>query len=187
QEFVRRHVSARRWGRVWDIGCNTGTFSKLCMPHADQVVSMDGDAIAIEKLYRQQRKDKTGNLTPMVMDLANLSPNQGWLGVERKSVEARGTPDFLLCLALIHHMVISANIPLRSYIEWLRGLKAAIVLEFVGREDEMTRKLLRNKTKQHDDYTQENFERVVLEMFTIKEAMPLKGGLRTIYYLEPKA
>lgn len=186
QAFVRRHIEARRWGRVWDIGCNTGTFSKICMPHADQVVSMDGDAMAIEKLYREQKRDKNGNLTPLIMDLANLSPGQGWRGVERKSLEARGTPDFLLCLALIHHMVISANIPLRSYVEWVRSLDAAVIIEFVGRDDEMTRKLLKNKTKQHDDYTQENFEAVVSEMFTIKEAMPLKGGLRTIYYLEPR-
>jgi len=186
QDFVRRHVAARRWGRVWDIGCNTGTFSRICMPHADEVVAMDGDAIAIEKLYREQKKDKAGNLTPLVMDLANLSPNQGWLGAERKSIEARGRPDFLLCLALIHHMVIAANIPLRSYIEWVRSLGAATIIEFVGRDDDMTRKLLKNKTKQHDDYTQANFEAVVAEMFTIKEALPLKGGLRTIYYLEPR-
>ena len=186
QDFVARHAGARRWGRVWDIGCNTGTFSRIAAPHADQVVAMDGDAMAIEKLYRRQKADKGANITPLVMDLANLSPSQGWRGVERKSLEARGTPDLLLCLALIHHMVISANIPLRSYIEWVRGLNAATVLEFVGRDDEMTRKLLRNKTKQHDDYTQENFEAVVGEMFVIREAMPLKGGLRTIYYLEPK-
>jgi hypothetical protein len=186
QAFVQQHVGKKRWARVWDIGCNTGTFSKLCSPHADQVLSIDGDAMAIEKLYRDRRRDKTGNLTPIVMNLANLSPNQGWRGVERKSLETRGRPDFLLCLALIHHMVISANIPLRSYIEWVRSLGAATILEFVGRDDEMTRKLLMNKTKTHDDYTQENFEAVVSEMFTIKEALPLKGGLRTIYYLEPK-
>ena len=68
----------------------------------------------------------------------------------------------------------------------MRSLDSAVILEFVGPEDEMTRKLLKNKANQYDDYNEQNFLAIVQEMFVVKDSMPLKGGKRTIYYLEPK-
>jgi len=185
KDFILKYISRKRWPQVWDIGCNTGTFSRLCSSHADMVLSIDGDHLAIEKLYQQQKSERESNILPLIMNLANISPAHGWQGRERKSLEERGTPDFLLCLALIHHMVISANIPLQYFINWIRGLDSAVVLEFVGPEDEMTQHILKNKVNQYAEYTQENFETIVAGMFTIVESIPLKGGLRMLYYLEP--
>lgn len=184
--FVTKHVQQRRWSLAWDLGCNTGTFSKLCSPYSDTVVSMDGDWLAIERLYQRQKKEAEGNILPLVMNLSNVSPNHGWQGKERKSLVDRGKPDLVLCLALIHHMAISANIPMREFLEWLRSLGAATILEFVGPEDEMTRQLLRNKVNQYSDYTVENFEREVKKLFQIGGQIALKGGKRCLYYLEPK-
>ena len=186
KDFIQKHIGTKRWSQVWDIGCNTGTFSRLCSPHADTVLAIDGDSLAIEKLYQQQKLEPKSNILPLIMNLANISPAQGWQGRERRSLEQRGTPDFLLCLALIHHMVISANIPIRDFITWIRGLNSVVVLEFVGPEDEMTRHILKNKVNQYAEYTQDNFESIVREMFTIGESIPLKGGSRTLYYLQPK-
>ena len=187
QAFVQRHVEKKHWGMIWDIGCNTGTFSKLCSPFADSVLSIDGDAMAIEKLYQQQKREEKSNILPLIMNLGNLSPNQGWRGQERKALEERGTPDFLLCLALIHHMVISANIPMRDFLAWIRSLDSDVILEFVGPEDEMTQHLLKNRVNQYTDYTEENFDSIASEMFTIVEKMPLKSGRRQIYYLQPQS
>ena len=185
--FVERNVSIRRHSMVWDLGCNTGTFSKICSPHADYVVAMDGDAVTIEKLYSRLHVREVANVLPLVMNLTNTSPAQGWMGRERKTVEERGKPDFVLCLALIHHMVISANIPLRSYIEWIRGLCGSAIIEFVGPEDEMTQKLLQNRVNQYADFNERNFLAIAGEMFTVRDSMALKGGRRTIYCLDPKA
>ena len=187
KDFIQKYVGSKHWPQVWDIGCNTGTFSRLCSPHTDTVLAIDGDSLAIEKLYQRQKLEAESNILPLIMNLANISPAQGWQGRERASLEQRGTPDFLLCLALIHHMVISANIPIRDFITWIRGLSSAVVLEFVGPEDEMTQHLLRNKANQYAEYTRDNFESIVKEMFVIGESIPLKGGSRTLYYLEPKA
>ncbi len=186
KDFIQKHIGKKHWPQVWDIGCNTGTFSRLCSPHAGTVLAIDGDSLAIEKLYQQQKLEAESNILPLIMNLANISPAQGWHGRERKSLEQRGTPDFLLCLALIHHMVISANIPIRDFVGWIRGLNSAVVLEFVGPEDEMTQVLLKNKVDQYAEYTQDNFESIVGEVFTIVESIPLKGGVRTLYYLETK-
>lgn len=185
EAFVRKHAGARRWKRVWDIGCNTGTFSKICSPQADGVVAMDFDATAVDFLYSRLKSDKFDNILPLVMNVANVSPAQGWRGQERKALEQRGTPELLLCLALIHHVVISANIPMRSFIEWIRSLNTAAVIEFVTPQDEMTQQILKGRVNQYDDYTEDNFRSIVSEMFTIKDSAPLKGGLRRIFYIEP--
>ena len=55
-----------------------------------------------------------------------------------------------LCLALIHHVVIGANIPLASFIDWLAALGGELVIEFVGREDDKVCTLLRKPDAQQN-------------------------------------
>ena len=92
----------------------------------------------------------------------------------------------MLCLALIHHVRISANIPNRLFLKWLRSLQAEVVLEFVNREDEMVIKLLTNKKEQYDDYNLEQFVAEAGQLFTIADRQPLKAGKREIFYLKPR-
>lgn len=185
-EFVDRHVRARRWPLVYDLGCNTGTFSRLCSEYADRIVAIDQDELAVDTLYRRTKPLQPGNITPLVMRLSNTSPDQGWRGRERKSFERRAGPDLILCLALIHHMVISANIPMRDFLEWIFEFGATVILEFVGPEDEMTLQLLRNRRSVHPGYTQHDFESIAGSMFDILDSAPLKSGRRRIYLLQPK-
>jgi SAM-dependent methyltransferase len=181
--FVRQVAATRRWRLVWDLGCNTGTFSRIAAEHADYVVAMDGDWMAIERLYREQasRPDRD-RILPLVVNLADPSPGQGWLGRERRSLPDRGRPDLTLCLALIHHIVIGANIPMRDFIGWLASLGTSLVIEFVSREDEMVQTLLRNKDDQYADYQPEVFETALAEYFEIADHRLLKGGKRSIYF-----
>ena len=183
--FVQKWVSDNRRKLVWDIGCNTGTFSRLCSPHCDAVVAIDGDHNAVEQLYLREKEAGGRKILPLVMDLANLSPNQGWRGNERKAFDQRRKPDLVICLALIHHIAISSNVPIRSFIGWLRSLGAHVILEFVAREDDMVLKLLINKKEQNTDYNVENFDAAVSEFFKVKDSQELKGRHRKILYLEP--
>ena len=185
KDFVLRHAAARRPGLTWDLGANTGAFSRLAARHSRTVVALDADRDAVELLYREVRKSGPQNVTPLVMDLANLSPGQGWAGRERRAFDRRGNPDLALCLALIHHMRVTANIPLPLFIGWLRSLDAALILEFVGRGDEMFQKLLENKQEDYADYTAENFEAEIRRHFAVRDRLKLKGGLRELFLLEP--
>ena len=186
--FVRDAASLRRWRRVWDLGCNTGTFSRIVSEHADYVVAMDGDWMAIGHLYQSQKECPDRHaILPLVVNLSDPSPGQGWQGVERKSLPDRGKPDLTLCLALIHHIVISANIPMADFIRWLADLDTALVIEFVGRDDEMVEMLLRNKDDQYGDYRLDVFETLVAEHFDIRDSRSLKGGKRSIYFALPRS
>jgi SAM-dependent methyltransferase len=186
KDFVAKHVAGVERGCTWDIGCNTGTFSRLAGEKSDYVISLDGDHNAVEQLYLKEKKNPNSKILPLVMNIANLSPGQGWAGLERLAFDQRQKPDLVLCLALIHHIRISANIPNRMFLQWLRSLQAEVILEFVNRDDEMMIKLLTNKKEQYADYNLEQFTAEAAQFFIIADRQPLKAGKREIFYLKPR-
>ena len=185
KQFVAKAAQTRRWTRVWDLGCNTGTFSRIAAEHADCVVSMDADHLAIERFYRELKAENNTHILPLVSNLAEPSPGLGWRGAERKRLDDRGKPELTLCLALIHHVVISANVPLAEFIDWLASLNSALVIEFVNKDDEMVKTLLRNKQDIYSDYTLENFERVLGQYFQVQDEHTFASGTRKIFFAIP--
>ncbi len=184
--FVEKHASARRPDLLWDLGANTGEFSRVAARHSGLVVAVDSDHQAVDALYREARDAGDANTIPLVMDLANLSPGQGWAGRERAAFDARRSPDMVLCLALVHHVRVSANIPVALFLEWLRGLDAPAIVEFVGRDDEMFSTLIQHKSEDYADYTAENFRAEAESRFTVEDSALLKGGKRELLLLEPR-
>ena len=184
--FVEKHTDTHRPRLLWDLGANTGTFSRIAARHSEIVVAVDGDHESVDVLYRRARESRQPNIVPLVMDLANPSPGQGWAGRERASFVERRQPDMALCLALIHHLRVSANVPVSRLAEWLRSLNATVIVEFVGRDDEMFAKLVGNKGEDYADYTAENFEFELARRFTVEDRLQLKAGKREMLLLAPK-
>lgn len=182
ERFVQTAMSGPRRSLVWDLGCNTGNFSRIAAANADYVVAMDSDHLTVERLYQSLKAEKTGGILPLVCDLADASPNLGWRGLERKSLADRGRPSLTFCLALIHHIVIGANIPLREFIDWLAGLGTDLVIEFVTKGDPMVKALLRNKRDDYADYELPLFERWLAERFQIVAQEPLESGTRVLFH-----
>ena len=186
KDFVHRHTSTLRPHLTWDLGANTGVFSRIAARHSDTVVAVDGDQDAVDMLYHDNLETGDQNIIPLVIDLANLSPNQGWAGRERAAFEERGSPDMILCLALLHHMRVSANIPLAHFVEWLRGLDATVIVEFVDRNDEMFLELIEGRSHDYTDYTAEHFQMEMDRYFTIRDRLQLKDGKREMLLVEPR-
>lgn len=185
-EFVRRVTHSRPWSTVWDLGCNTGAFSRIAAENATTVVAMDTDALVVERFYQALKAEGDTQILPLVSNLADPAPNLGWRGRERQALEQRAKPELILCLALIHHLVISANIPLHEFIQWLTELEAAIIIEFITRDDPMVQTLLRHKEDHYADYETGYFEQCISAAFTVVERQPLASGTRILYYGQPK-
>lgn len=186
-EFVRQAVHSRRWDLVWDVGCNTGTYSRIAAENAGLVVAMDADHLAVEKLYRQLRAEPSSqghNILPLVNNLVDPSVGLGWRGTERKALADRGRPDLLLALALIHHLVIGHGVPLREVLASFAGLGTALVIEFVTKQDPMVQKLLRGRRDNYADYELDVFERQLHELFQVVRSVPLQSGTRYLYFAE---
>jgi hypothetical protein len=57
-----------------------------------------------------------------------------------------------------------------------------LIIEFPSENDIRVKQLLRNKRPGiHDDFTTENFERILGEHFTVAQRIELGGGTRTMY------
>jgi hypothetical protein len=186
QAFVVDAARERRWKTAWDIGCNTGEFSRIVAPNADIVLALDSDEGAVERLYENVRDEGIENIVALVYDLTNPSPALGWRVRERAALADRRPADLVLALGIIHHIVLGANIPLGDFVDWLAGMNAAIVLEFVSKNDEMAEALLRNKPDLHAGYDEHQLRAYLERRFEVRRTQPLKGGLRTLYYAIPK-
>jgi hypothetical protein len=170
-------------GIIWDLGGNTGLFSRLATAGGALAVCFDGDHAAVELNYRDARTEGDGRLLPLVMDLANPSPGLGWANTERLSLADRGPADLVMALALVHHLAIGNNVPLGRVAEWFRSLGAVTVVEFVPKQDPEVRALLVTREDVFPDYTQEAFEVAFGKHFAIEERWPLRGSERTVYVM----
>lgn len=184
--FVERAIQASRPEVTWDLGCNTGRYSRLAASHGSQVVAMDADHLSVERLYLDPTTMEGGQILPVVQDFSDPSPSWGWNQRERGTLESRSAPQLLLCLALLHHMVIGRNIPLDQFVDWLASLKSALVIEFVSREDAMVSKLLLNRSDHYPDYCQNGLESALARHFVIENQVALGAGQRRLYYCNPR-
>jgi hypothetical protein len=187
EDFVRRAVGRRRRRLTWDLGCNDGRYSLIAADDSDLTLALDSDPSVVDALYRSRRAEGDEKVLPLVVDLSNPSPGLGWRNGERSTLIERGRPDMTLCLALVHHLSISNNIPLREVVAWLRSLDSDLVVEFPDRDDKMVDELLRAKgAESHPDYRRETFEALLLDSFEIIDSAELESGTRTLYDARPR-
>ena len=187
EAFVKQAAAETAPRLAWDLGANDGAYSRLVSEHAGHVVAVDSDELVVETLYRALRQERNTTILPLVMNLADASPGLGWRGRERKAFDQRDRPELVLALALLHHLVISAAVPLAEVLDWLRSLDARVVVEFVHPEDGMVERLLANKPAGlHDDYRVDVFETLVGERFTVERQERLPSGTRTLYSVHPR-
>lgn len=181
RRFVEEQARRWSWTDAWDLGCNNGEYSRLVAPHGERVIAMDADHAAVEGLYRRLKSEGPDNILPLVMNLADPSPGLGWRHAERRALAERSRPDLVLALALIHHAVIGAHVPLPDFVAWLGELGGNLVIEFVDRGDPMVKRLLANKDDRYRDYDRDVFEAALDRHFQVEESLELGGGNRILY------
>ncbi len=181
--FVCRFAAAVKPEMIWDIGCNTGDYSKAALESgAANAIGFDFDQLALDAGYARAGEENLSFL-PLFLDAANPPPNQGWAQVERKGLSDRASAQGLLALALVHHLAITKNIPLCDVVDWIVGMAPNGVVEFVPKNDAMVQELLRLREDIFDDYTEDVFvaslERnaEIVEMETVSEA-----GRKLVWY-----
>lgn len=166
-------------GTCWDLGANTGEFSRIAAAQGLETVAWDIDPAAVERAYAA----KDPRVLPLLQDLANPSPNLGWAGAERDSLAARGPVDVVMALALVHHLAIGNNVPLDGVAAYFARLGRRVVVEFVPKEDSQVRRLLASRRDVFPDYHQAGFEAAFAREFQIEAKEPIAGTLRTLYRL----
>ena len=183
ESLVRRLVGATDGDRVWDLGANTGRYSRIAADLGRRVVAFDIDPAAAERHFRRVRAEGRGDILPLVVDLANPSPGLGWANSERRSLANRGEADTLLALALIHHIAIGRNVPLAAISAWFAGLGRQLVIEFVPKDDPMVGHLLASREDVFADYSLEGFRGAFAADWTIVDEAPIPDTVRVLFSL----
>ncbi len=185
--FIQRFAEANKPRQVLDLGCNTGTYSRIAATAGAFVVAADIDPECADHLYEQVNRESL-NILPICLDCANPSPGIGFMNRERASFLDRARFDAVFGLALLHHLLITSRIPLPATRDFFAALtKRWLVLEFVGRSDSMFQHLLALREDIYGNISRQNFEAVYSERFNILERQELPGSDRCLYLLERKS
>lgn len=186
ERFVRDAAALRPRRLAWDLGANRGDYARMLAAASGAVLALDADESAHEGLYRSLRAASEARVTPLVYDLADPSPGLGWRGAERPPLEARARPDFVLALAVLHHLRLTAGVPTAELAAWLGSLGAEAVVEFVAKDDAAAKRLLARKDDRYDDWTAAAFEAALAPRFETLRRAELAGGRRVLYHLRPR-
>lgn len=179
ENIARQHA-----GRLAvDMGANTGRYSALLAPHFGTVVAADIDPLAVERHYVHLRQQGPDNILPLVLDLGNPSPAQGWACEERDAFAPRMQANFVTGLALIHHLVMTAGIPLQRVADYFATLLTAeghVCMEFVPKEDSQVQRLLAARPDIFTDYTLDGFLQAFGQRFTLVSQLSINDSMRTL-------
>jgi len=182
--FVAEFASAVKPSSLWDLGCNTGNYSKVALEAgAEFVIGFDFDEGALENAYLRARTEGL-NLLTLHLDATNPSPCLGWAQQERKGLAERANADALLALAFVHHLAIAKNIPLDYVLDWLVGLAPLGVIEFVPKNDPMVQELLRLREDIFPNYNVQDFESGLLSRARIVKKEQVSSTGRVLYWYD---
>jgi ribosomal protein L11 methylase PrmA len=186
RRLVAEYLEIVRPASLWDLGANTGAFSRLASERGIATIAFDVDPSAVETNYRTMRANGESGLLPLLIDLTNPSPNQGWHHNERLALLQRGPADAVMALALVHHLAIGNNVPLTQVASFLADLGRWAIIEFVPKSDSQVRRLLAAREDIFSDYTVEGFERALNGAFGLRRRDPIIESERTLYLWEKR-
>ncbi len=166
---------------VWDLGANTGVFSRIATEKGIQTLAFDIDPACVEMCYLQAKKRKEEKLLPLRSDLTNPSAAIGWALNERQSFVDRGPADMVMMLALVHHLAVANNVPLGRVAEFARSVCSWLIIEWVPKGDPQVRRLLRTREDIFPDYTQEGFEAEFEKLFDKVASRSVGSDGRVLY------
>ena len=175
----REHLAS-----VWDLGANTGEYSRIAADAGARVIAFDGDHAVVEQHFRAAAERGDDRVLPLFQNLANPSPAIGWAHAERRSFVERGPADLCLALALVHHLAIGGNVPLGRIAELFGAVARRLIIEFVPKDDSQVGRMLALREDVFPDYTEQAFVDAFSEVFTIVRSARIAGTVRTLYLME---
>jgi len=142
----------------------------------------------VDQLWRRARAEHL-NILPLVVNLTRPTPSVGWRNLESASFldRARGSFEGVLMLAVMHHMLVTERIPLDEIMSQAAELTTRwLIIEFIGPEDSMFRRLTRGREELHRGLDRQVFESVAMRRFEIVRSQHLDDTHRWLYLLRKR-
>ncbi len=186
KQIVSEFLESVKPKTTWDLGANTGNYSRIAAEKGISTISLDFDPAVVEQAYQWVREHDEENILPLYLDITNPTPAIGFENNEREALLQRPKPDVVMALALIHHLAIGANLPLSRLASFFADMSKNLIIEFVPKDDPQTQRLLVSREDVFPDYTQEEFEKEFGIYFLTVKKVPLTNSKRTLYLFKKK-
>jgi SAM-dependent methyltransferase len=185
QAFVRDALLRAQPQQVLDLGANTGVYSRIAASLGASVVAWDTDLGASERNWKEAA-EKRLPIQPLIADPARPTPPTGWRNREWLGLldRAQGRFDCVMMLGLIHHLLVTDQIPLREVAALLRDLTARwAIVEWVPATDPRFAELVRGRDELYAHLNEAELLAALGKHFSIETQQRLKNG-RTLFLLE---
>jgi SAM-dependent methyltransferase len=176
QKFVREALAAAQPHHVLDLGANTGVYSRIAAECGAEVVAWDTDLEATEENRREAQRLGQA-VTTLIANPAWPTPAAGWRNAESFALldRANGRFDCVMMLGLIHHLLLSEQIPLAEIVALLRELTTSwAIVEWVPASDPRFVDLLRGREDLYSHLDEAAFSVAIENHFTtvLRETLP---------------
>ena len=165
--------------RVLDVGANTGEYSVLAAQAGAEVVALERDEAAAERLYRMSVAKDGLSIQTIHADLARPTPAVGWENEESTGLLARlaGKFDMVLMLAVLHHLLLLEQIPLGEIVTLVHRLTTRwLVVEWVPATDTMYQSLMRGRDALYGGIGEADLMAACDGRFTLTKRLTLGNG-----------
>ncbi len=183
--WIREVLEEFRPTTVLDVGANTGEFSAMAATCGAEVVALERDAVAAERIARMGAAKKL-RIQTIHADLARPTPAVGWENRESSALLPRleGQFEMVMLLAVIHHLLLLEQIPLRSIVKLCHRLTTRfVVVEWVPAKDPMFVSLMRGRDELYGSLSERDLIAACDGLFSMLRRDVLGNG-RILYLLE---
>jgi SAM-dependent methyltransferase len=187
RRFVRVALGKARPSKALDVGCNTGVYSNLAADAGAEVVSVDTDLQTVDRLFAGL-KASGKNILPLCVNLAHPTPAAGWENRESASFLDRcaGQFDTVMMLAVLHHLLLHNQIPMKSIAELCSKLTTQhLIVEWVPPTDPKFQELLRGRAALYEHITEASFREAFYDDFSVSDELTLANG-RILFHLRKR-
>lgn len=187
EAFVAEALAIARPATVLDLGANTGVFSRLAANAGARVVALDIDEVSTDRHYRSAQRANLPIL-PLRANIARPTPSAGWRYQESLSLldRCRHRFDCIFFLGLLHHLLVSEQIPLTELARLAAELAPrSIVAEWIPPTDPKFIEICRGRDALYAGLTEDSFLDAFACAFRSVLREPLENG-RVLHLLEAR-
>ncbi|HTV10100.1 MAG TPA: class I SAM-dependent methyltransferase [Candidatus Aquilonibacter sp.] len=178
QAWIRSVLDEIHAATVLDVGANTGEFSAMAAESGAEVVALERDADAAERIAQMAAARKL-NLQTIHADLARPTPAMGWENRESSALLSRLAHQFelVMMLAVIHHLLLLEQIPLRAILSLCHRLTTQwIIVEWIPATDPMFVSLMRGRDELYGSLHEGDLKDACEGLFKIEKRQVLGNG-----------
>lgn len=134
EDNLSNFLSSVPEGKVLDLGANLGLYSLMAESIGHKVIATDYDDECVCKLYDKSKRDDL-NIFTLNFDVVYPLPNYG-IGGFGGSAYDRLESDYVVALAIVHHIVGKYNMSIEGVIKMIsRFSKEYLVFDFPNEND----------------------------------------------------